>query len=61
MLQKKDQNGFIWKGAFKDLKPNGLINVELPCRQSYNGIWSNGVMQRAIGAFGIKLRPFIIN
>ena len=58
---KKDKNGFIWKGAFKNLKPNGLIKVELPSSQSYDGIWSNGVMQRAVGAFGIKLRPFIVN
>ena len=58
---KKDKNGFIWKGAFKNLKPNGLIKVELPSSQSYDGIWSNGVMQRAVGAFGIKLRPLIIN
>ena len=31
---QKDKNGFIWKGAFKNLKPNGLIKVELPSSQS---------------------------
>ena len=60
MLLKKIKMD-LFGGAFKNLKPNGLIKVELPSNQSYDGIWSNGVMHRAIGAIGIKLRPFIVN
>jgi len=42
-----DSDGIMWFGTFKNLKPQGFMKVRLPNGQKYDGLWTDGQMQRA--------------
>jgi len=42
-----DGEGIQWFGKFKNLKPQGFMRVRLPNGQKYDGVWTDGQMQRA--------------
>jgi hypothetical protein len=42
-----DSEGIKWFGTFKNLKPQGFMKVRLPNGQKYDGLWTDGQMQRA--------------
>ena len=42
-----DGEGIKWFGTFKNLKPQGFMKVRLPNGQKYDGVWTDGQMQRA--------------
>jgi len=42
-----DNEGINWFGTFKNLKPEGFMKVCLPNGEKYDGLWTDGQMQRA--------------
>ena len=59
--EKTDAYGFVWKGSFKNLKPDGLLKVKRPDNHFYDGIWSEGKMVRALGVQGLEAKPYLIH
>ena len=43
-----DSEGIQWWGAFRNLKPQGFMKVQLPNGHKYDGVWLNGQLQRAL-------------
>jgi hypothetical protein len=44
----KDEQGIVWRGSLKNLKPHGLMAVKLPSGHEYDGVWDNGTLQRLL-------------
>lgn len=44
----KDEQGIVWRGSLKSLKPHGLMAVRLPSGHEYDGVWDNGTLQRLL-------------
>jgi len=42
-----DDEGFVWYGTLRNLKPHGIMKVKLPNGQKYDGVWHNGNLQEA--------------
>ena len=59
--EKRDTYGFIWRGTFKNLEPNGILKVTLPDDTLYDGMWSEGKMVRALSVHGLEPKPYLIH
>ena len=43
-----DEAGVQWRGALKNLKPQGFMKIQLPNGEKYDGMWDNGDLQRVL-------------
>ena len=61
--KRVDRKGVIWRGTLRDLKPHGLIRIELPNGAKYDGHCEDGKIKRFLSIRNCEgpHAPYVLN